>query len=190
MTRHDPTSHPHRPALKPPQFGVTTLLWVTAGFAAVFAVGAAVGPYAAFALSLLLLILLAHIAGNVIGTQLRNNGNTPVAHHHEVIDEHHRPVRHQRAEAHHYAPASRLSESHRLGWVMLIGTVFFALGGGYFGLWMAIDQTLTLAAIPSVAASVVAFAALGAFLGFMLSSFLRVALSAWWHAHQDPGKRS
>ena len=68
-----------RPTLAPPQLRLSSLFWVIAILCAIFAVLGSAGPYAAFALILFVLAIFAHVSGNALGTQLRDNGNCPIA---------------------------------------------------------------------------------------------------------------
>ena len=67
-----------RAGLKPPQFRLSTLLWGMAALSALFAAMTWVGPLAAFGLVLLALSIVAHVAGNALGTRLRENGSRPL----------------------------------------------------------------------------------------------------------------
>jgi hypothetical protein len=174
-------SNDRRAGLKPPQFRLRTLLIGVAILSALLALMTSTGPLAAFGLLLLTLSIVAHVAGNAIGTRLRENGSRPL----ETEDA---PPESRRAKTQtplpeaDFAPATRLSARHPLGWIVLVavglGSVLGGAVGGAFLAWLCWER-ITLG---SVACGAAASAALGGFAGFLLASFARELLRAHFDA--------
>ncbi|MCI0357192.1 MAG: hypothetical protein L0211_01745, partial [Planctomycetaceae bacterium] len=78
MTTHKPPS-PTTPRLRPPQFGLRTLLFVVTVCAVLAALSKWVTPLVFLCLVFLALTIIAHVAGNAIGTRLREIGSHPPA---------------------------------------------------------------------------------------------------------------
>ena len=68
----------YRRALRPPQFTLRTLIGLITLLAALFSLVNVVHPVVMAGLVLLALLIAAHVAGNVIGTRLREIGDRPV----------------------------------------------------------------------------------------------------------------
>jgi len=149
-----------------------------------FALVNVVHPLVLAGLILLALLIAAHIAGNALGTRLREIGSRPV-------DEKGRdlPPQNFRREIaqDEFAPPTKLSLRLPLGLPVLIvtalGTVVGALGGGLWG-------TLAGGASPwfPIAIGAIAFAVLGGLGSFALFSFSQVMLGAYWQAMKQAGK--
>jgi lipid-binding SYLF domain-containing protein len=180
MTTHPPDDGP-RPGLHAPQFGMTTLLAGMAGLSVVFAVWAAGGPVAAFVVILFILAVIAHVAGNAVGTKLKENGS--------------RRPRNDDAQtktielsSEHYAPTTKLSEKSSLGVTIIIltvaGFVIGAVGGGGLLTYLNWEKIIW----PSIALAAIASGVLGGLAGFMMSSFVHVMfvaqLQAWRHGRR------
>jgi amino acid transporter len=168
-----------RPALRPPQFGLSTLLWIVAFFCAALAAMKFVGPLGAFALVLLVLSVLAHISGNALGTRLRACGDQPV-------DEQDRPipssVRFDRNELSLPGPR-RLTQRQRLG-ILLTLIVLVAIGAGVAG---GVWWTLHSEANPTsqdIGLAAIAFGVLGGIWGFIGGGFVVVGAGAIREAMQ------
>lgn len=168
---------------KPWQFSLRQLLGWLAGVSALFAILAAVGGAMAAVLVWILALVAIHVAANAWGTRTWQPG--------AVRDEaapHYAPRRQTVIHPSHTGPRSRLSGEIRVGWTMLVFTALGAACGGSlggYGLMAAYAHTSRYAAIGfgTTAATV-----LGAFVGFLASSFLDVGLRALWEAtrHQPP----
>ena len=79
-----------------------------------------VGPLGAFALTLLILSVVAHVSGNALGTRLRNFGDLPV-------DERDRPlVRSCQTRSRFNTGADAFRERHKLG-LLLASIVAIAI---------------------------------------------------------------
>jgi hypothetical protein len=162
-----------RPALQPPQFGLSTLLWTMAVLCAVLAAMKFLGPLGAFALVLLLLSVLAHISGNALGTRLRACGDQP-------LDEKDRPLRpsdRRRGGIPPLASPQRLSQRQCVGILLtvIVATAIAAGAGG--GAWW----TLHFERNPStqdVGLAAVAFGVLGGIWGLIAGGFVLVGIGA------------
>lgn len=165
------------PANKPWQFSLRQLLGWLAGLSALFAVLAAVGGALAAIIVWILVLIAVHVAANAWGTRTWQPGTTrdePAAHC--------PPRRYDAAHLAHAAPQSRISGEICVNWTMIGCTACGALAGlavGGYVLLMAYGHTGKYGAIGfgATAATV-----LGAFLGFLSSSFLDVTLRTLWEA--------
>ena len=166
---------------KVPQYRLRSLFLMIAVLAVLFAVMGSIGPIASAALLLFLTMAGLHVAGNALGTTLRN----------EATDQ----FRWQDSTTAHAvasagqlrstARAPRLSEHTPLGWIKFAFCVVGGLAGGALGS-LAFGQ---LSDSPSqLAVGVLSFAVLGGFFGFLGGSFLAILLRAWDQAVRDPLK--
>ena len=161
--------------LSPPQFGMRQLFLFMLVVALLLVAVKSLDPLLSFTLVLLALSIFAHVAGNAIGTKLRDQrkeiappkGTT------------------RKAEARDFAPATQLSERKPLGWVMKILTTLGAVVGGTAGGWFLANQAGDKATIANVTLAVLSCGVLGGFFGFWMSSFLQIALTAVWQAHRE-----
>ncbi|HEY2880828.1 MAG TPA: hypothetical protein VGJ15_00290 [Pirellulales bacterium] len=173
-----PHSEPHD-RLKLPQFTLRTMFLVIAALGVLFAVMTVIGPWASVGLLFALAMVGLHVAGNAIGTTLRDNNSPANIQFREPprIDSEAVPVRHKTAPP-------RLCEHKRLSWLNCITTVLGAVAGGYagaivLGVWASTPlRGLVLGCASS--------ALLGGFLGFMAGSIVEIALAVWWQATSPP----
>lgn len=180
-------SNDRREGLRPPQFRLSTLLWGMTALSILFAAMTWVGPLAAFGLLLLFLSIVAHVAGNAIGTRLREIGSRPLAEKGGGPDYLKRkpgsPV-----FAGECAPATRLGSHHPLGWLIVVATasafVVGGLAGGAFLAWLCWEKSTLVSILCGAAAS----AALGGFGGFLVSSFVRELSRAHAQAAGEAGQ--
>ena len=70
MSNEPPTDDRHR-GLKPPQFGLATMFLAVTGLCGLLLVFRVIGPIGGTMMVLLLLVVLAHVAGSVLGRHLR-----------------------------------------------------------------------------------------------------------------------
>ncbi|HUG70114.1 MAG TPA: hypothetical protein VMM76_20360 [Pirellulaceae bacterium] len=171
----------HRPGLKPPRFSLA-MLFVAVGLCGVlFATTSYLGFYAMLLLVLFMLTVAAHVAGNAIGTQLRENGSRPPAANDGIPQPPRRPIAVSSTD---FAPASQLHHRSALGKPIFIttatGCVLGAMLGGY-GLTMLMERPT----LQAIALGAVASAVLGGIWTFAASSFLQVASSALRQATRD-----
>ena len=164
------------PPLSPPRFSLRTLLLVMALFGAVLAATLAMGPLPTAMLVLLALAIAAHVAGNALGTQLRDHRRSQPA-----------PVRDP-------APAPRmettnLSTHQGLGWPLVAAIGSGALAGVGMGIlvfgWLTQEATREDLLLGSLT-----FGALGAMAGFLSGSFLQVLFRAWHQANEEGSSRN
>ena len=163
------------PALRPPQFSLRTLLLLVTGFAILSALVNVLPPLMLAGLVVLLLSIFAHVAGNAIGTRLREIGGRPT----ELRvggPEEARPL--AVSSVPRCAPQTELSRRQSLGWPVLVvtaaGALAAAVGGGIWTAW------LTGAAISALAilTGSIACGALGGFAAFLGFSFVQVGFGA------------
>ena len=172
-TENSVDSHP---SLEPPRFGLKTMFALVAALAVALAVWQAVGPVVGASLLLACLVVFAHVAGNAIGSKLRDRSSQS-----------NRP---QEATAKRtvmpdeYAPVTQLSRRAPLGGFMVVvtvlGAIVGAIGGGY-GLWRMHPDTATPG---SLGVGSLATGALGGLWAFWSYSLARVVTGAWWQAHR------
>jgi len=166
--------------LRFPQFRLRTLFLITTVCGAFFAIIGAIGFLASVGLIIVLSIVCLHVLGNVLGRKLREH--SPVGIRDEAsqpIPFSHRPTAPVAALA-----SSRLFERPSVGWTMRVFCATGALVGGTLGavalcLWDAIR-------LPGIVLGGVSSAVVGAFFGFLIGSFLEMALRAWWQAASEP----
>ena len=170
-------SQGQRPALSPPQFRLSTLLWVVAALSALFSAMTAAGPLGGFVLLLMVLAVLAHIVGNSIGTRLRSCGNAT------IDDRESAPAHHRDAHIKHKAPASNLANTSGVTRSMVIFTVSGAVLMGTLGASLLMWFVWGRLNLPTAIVAIVSPAVLGGLLGFAISSFTRTAGGAWREAH-------
>lgn len=163
--------------LRPPQFGLRALLILTTMIAVVFFTWRMLGPLAAATEVLLLLAVLAHVAGNAVGTRLRDQHRSPGNSQLQA-----RP--HSALAPHAFAPKTQLALRQQLGWMLpVISCVGGIVGGAMGGGWLI---RLNAAQV-SLGSSLLAYAScgvLGGFAGFLAYSFARVTFQAIWQAHR------
>ena len=180
---HDNPPPPPHP-LTPPRFSVGAMLFWVAVFCVWLASYGLLGPSGAFASGLLVLAILAHVAGNAIGTRLRRHGgeSAPVG-----GSRHTPPGESERArlDVEHFAPTTRLRQRKSLGkpifYFTALGSLTIAILGGY-GFTRLLGDDATLA---NVGVGVFASGVLGAIWSFLAGSFLQVAGAALWQASRE-----
>jgi hypothetical protein len=134
-------------------------------------------PISFAALLLLILSIIAHVAGNVIGTRLKQRQigakrQTEADSWEERIE----------LRDHHHAPTTKLGHRQSLGWLplasALIGLAIGALTGGSWTAWL-LGRDFDWGTIAIAAA---AFGALGGFGGFLVVGFGKAFWDAWQQA--------
>jgi hypothetical protein len=161
--------------LGPPQFGLRTLLLIVSLAAVLLSLSQWLTPITFAALILLMLSIVAHVAGNMIGSRLRDGrtGQQLTQDKHEHTSE---------LQEHHFAPVSKLGHRHSLGWLPLIsaltgGIVGAAAGGG----WTAVVIQPGFEWLPVIIAAI-AFGVLGCLGGFLTAGFIKAFNDAWSEA--------
>jgi hypothetical protein len=157
-----------------PQFRLITLFLLLTLVGLIFAAFQYLGPMGTFALILAILVVIAHVAGNAIGTSLRDSVR-PKLQPRETIP-------HSGAIAKLTAPVSRLAESRALGrpiyWITAASAIVWGICGITLIKWIS-AKPISLAS--SIVGALV-LAGLGAFWTFVIGSFIQVAFGAIFHA--------
>jgi len=167
-------------SLRPPQFGLRTLLVVVAACGGLLALRQWLDPIAIAAIAFLALSIFCHVAGNCVGTRLREIGDSRHLPHEEITAPR-TPPRPQ-----DFAPVTQLSGRHSLGWTVVIassvGIASGAIGGG---LW-TFAASRGHAGLLDIAVGVIAFAILGGLAAFATVAFAQVLFGALWQAMNPP----
>ena len=161
-------------ALRPPRFGLASLMGAMALLAILFSAARVVNPLAFFCLLLFCLTLFAHVAGNALGTRLRKIGN------HSQDDPDHpngSRLKNEPIADNKFAPAPKLSYRASLGRSMRFCTLSGAALGAVFGGCFLTWENWQLVTIPRILIAATASSVLGGFAGFLASSFLQVAFN-------------
>lgn len=165
---------PSSPSPNLSQFNLRTLFVGVTLFAVVFAAAAYGGRAGLLAASALAVLISAHVIGNALGTRLRDEVSP------QLNPKPSMPPPFVRARVlaverrlHERTPLGRLIYGISAG-AALVGAV---LGGLAMGFW-------TSASLAGWLVGTLSSALLGAFFGFLLASFLEMAIRAWWQASQ------
>lgn len=151
--------------------------------AVLFSLMSVMQPLAIAALVLLALAVIGHVAGNALGTRLRQNGSRPVD---EAGLDLPTVKRWPRAlSPDEFAPATQLSRRSSLGRPIFVATVLGTIAGGIGGgLWPAFAAR-NGPELASIVIGVVAFAVLGGIGTFGMFSFAQVLLGALRQANAE-----
>jgi hypothetical protein len=164
-------------SLRPPQFGLRTLLLLVAACGVVFALSRWLHPVAIAALAFLAVSVFCHVAGNAIGTRLREIGDQP-----DGTNPYESPAAPRCLQPQDFAPATQLGQRRSLGWTIIVassaGVTSGAIGGG---LWTFLDSRGHVGLL-NVAVGVIAFAVLGGIAAFATAGFAQVLSGAIWQA--------
>ena len=169
------------PSLSPglrPQFRITTLLLLITLAGLLLAAFQYIGAIGTFALILAILVVLAHVAGNAIGTTLRDTAQPTL----------------QPREAQHasegaekpFVQTTKLSEKRPLGRPIYIITALSALFWGGAGITVAKILSTKPISLPNSIAGALVLGALGAFWTFVAGSFVQIAFGAVLQALRNP----
>ena len=168
---------PSPPPLRPAQFGLTSLLLAMAAISALLAVMNSVGGVWSLIILLSLALVGAHVAGNALGTTLRDQASPEAPRH---IDA---PAMGAAAAARQLAASGQLLTHRRPGAVTRAAAAASALLGGGLGVLAALHLELPLPGLVLISASL---AVVGAWFGFLGSCFLVVARQAMHEALAVP----
>ena len=136
------------------------------------------GPMAAWGLALLVLAVFAHVAGNSLGTKLRDNGDQTATDNRKSG----KAFLGRKIRRNEFAPTTNLSQRSSLGITTIITTGTGAilgviLGGGFLAL--ANLERLNWA---SLTVAGVASGVIGGLFGFLISGLVHVTLVAYFQA--------
>jgi hypothetical protein len=170
-----------RPSLRPPQFGLRTLLLLMAAIGVLLALRQWLDPIVIVAILFLVLSVFCHVAGNAIGTRLREIGSQPNQAAEELV-----PTARLRPEPNDFAPATQLGQRSSLGWTIIIATsvgiTTGAIGGGFWTFLTSRGGP----EIVTIAIGVAAFGVLGGLAAFATVGFAQVLFGAIWQAMKPP----
>jgi hypothetical protein len=155
------------------------------GCCILFALMKVIGPLASAGLCIFILLAILHVAGNAIGTRLRDESTRDSADERMQAE---RPPEHKRAPAiarniQTATAPGRLRERAPLGRLIIALTALGAIVGGSLGS-LAYAYWTDAGTIALVVGSISA-AILGGFFGFAASSFLTMVLGAWRQALRE-----
>jgi hypothetical protein len=166
----DPT-----PALRPPQFRLRTLLVLIAVCAGLLALTQWLEPLTVVGIAFLMLSVAAHVAGNALGTRLRQHPRS-------VQSPSTVSAKRALVRAEHFAPTTKLSHTSPLGWPLFAATLAGLVAGGVGGGYWVIVTSPQPAAELNIAVGIVAWGVLGAIFSFIGVGFLQVATGAIWQS--------
>ena len=176
-----PNSKRKHASLEAPQFRLSTLMLLITSFSGVLAASLVLPPLMTFALVLLLAAIVAHVAGNYLGTKLRNSA-TELSRSEQSQTEQKEVWREVVQQTREAIPRSRLTDRSPVGIAI---TLFIALGviasttaGSY---WLSTAQTEP-PAWPDFLMGCFAFAVLGAIWGFAVGGFVCIGYRTIKHS--------
>ncbi len=163
-------------SLRPPQFGLKTLLALVGICCGLLALHQWLDPIAIAGIAFLALSIFCHVAGNCIGTRLREIGD-----YRDCRQDEPTPAR-MPPRPQDFAPVTHLGRRRSLGWTIVVassvGVASGAVGGGLWTFAASRGQAPPL----SIAVGVVAFAVLGGLAAFATVGFAQVLFGALWQA--------
>jgi hypothetical protein len=172
-----------RPGLGPPRFGLRTLLVLVTTFCLILASYTWFGAYGATWATLFALAVMAHVAGNWLGTQLRSLGDQrlpPGAEQGDGLAAIHTPL-----QAEHFAPPSHLNRRSPLPRFVLVAVLIGTLvgiAGGAVLVWWVNDSRATWF---DISCGALAFGVLGGLGTFGVAAFLQAGWRALSQATRD-----
>jgi hypothetical protein len=164
---------------KRPQFTLRSLFLVTTVLAVVFSVMGYIGPVASAALLLAAAVVGLHVAGNTIGTTLRDAAPMRSPESGAPADFAGRSVAIPRSR-------SRLCERTPLRWPIRTMSLAMGAAGGLIGASLLREWIGT--SISALAVVTASFIVLGVLFGFLLGSFMEILLRAWSQATSEMSK--
>jgi hypothetical protein len=171
----------NRPQFNPLQFGTRTLLAGVAALAVLLVVLQQVGTIWAVVIVWFLILVAAHVAGNVRGSL---HASEPPAEHPGSAASEDAPARPGIDSPIRFAPATRLRMSRSFGRVLVAVTAVCAAFGLVFG--TVALALATRAGLGGIVLGALSAAVLGGFLGFTSGSFVMVATRAFREATGEP----
>jgi hypothetical protein len=187
MTANPKSKIENPKSLRPPQFGLRTLLALVAACGGLLALRQWIDPIAVAAIAFLALSVFCHVAGNCIGTRLREIGDN------RDLPLNDSPTALVAPRAQDFAPVTHLGGRQSLGWTIIIassvGIASGAVGGGLWTFAASRGQAGPL----NITVGIVAFGVLGGLAAFATVGFAQVLFGALWqamNAPQSPGPAS
>ena len=138
-------------------------------------------------LGFFLVLIIGHVAGNALGTRLREHSTRQTAASNSPLA----PSGHAPA-APNFTPARRLTEKTRLSHAISVAAGTGAVLGGVTGGLLLTIGSESRIAWPGIALATFSSAVLGGFAGFLASSFLFIGRRAWREAigkHDPPARQ-
>src|SRR5436190_9785699 len=167
-------------SLRPPQFGLRTLLALVAACGGLLALRQWLDPIAIAAIAFLALSIFCHVAGNCLGTRLREIGDNRDLSRDDPSSTRISP------RPQDFAPVTHLGRRHSLGWTIVVassvGLASGAIGGGLWTFAVSRGQAGAL----NIAVGVIAFGILGGLAAFATVGFAQVLFGAFWQALNAP----
>ena len=170
--------HPHDDSarlLGRPQFSLRTLFLALTAACGLFAGMASVGALVWSMIVMFVLLVAAHVAGNAIGTRLRDGADSRRKSETYDFD----PFDPDRLAARSRPkwqppPITRMQQFSPLGWKVFVTSASFSIvGGAIGGMWLTVHYWHRISA-PGIVLGTLASAVIGALAGFLLASFLAI----------------
>lgn len=163
------------------------MLLAVAACAVLFAIMHQAGPLWSVAIVWFLMLAAAHVAGNAYATRARHAPGELSRDNPSTENEADpRPKCTATGTERDFAPATRLRQSTRLGWLMFALTGVGAIAGCIVGVTLLTLVNWGPIGASGVIVGGISCAVLGALLGFLTSTFLGVFLRAWSEAVYEP----
>jgi hypothetical protein len=164
-----------KPPLKPPQFSLRTLFVVVTLVACISALATAVSPMVLAGILFLLVSIAAHVAGNKLGTTLRDHASQ------QRLSQELTAAQRSPPASLEYAPTTRLRERRALGLLAAVFTIFGMATGAAAAIAGALSFTKSATPADLVVYGI-AGGVLCGFFTFAVVAFLQVLLTAAWEA--------
>src|SRR3954467_442153 len=116
MAAHPKSEIQNPKSLRPPQFGLRTLLALVAACGGLLALRQWLDPIAIAAIAFLAVSVFCHVAGNCLGTRLRAIGDRP------DFPPDDSPAARNLPRPQDFAPVTHLGRRNSLGWTIVIAT--------------------------------------------------------------------
>lgn len=170
-------------SLKPPQFHLRTMLIGVALICVLLVVMVSIGMFWAMGLLLLILLILAHVVGNSLGTQLRDQGSR---------------VTTAEADANKLPPidipavwqrpsAGRMQEKRPIGWLLIALSVVGAIASGVIGGLAISSLYWDKIGIGAIAIAALASGVIGGMGAFAMGAFIDMMRRALREATAEVG---
>jgi hypothetical protein len=173
-------SSPPLPPLKSPQFSLRTLFAFITLVALVSALSHFVSPLVLAGIIFLIVSIAAHVAGNKLGTILRQHSARQQA------NENEHPEGVVPARREDFAPPTRLRRRQALGLIAALVTLLGAIGGGILGV-LATYSLHSHSAPADLLVSGGAGAVLVGIVSFAVAGFVQEIGAAAWEASKTAG---